>query len=623
MPPTIIKVNSGSFKVPVMVEETESYKYLTFNFNRDLLNEIKASMRGARWMGHDEHNPKKAWRIDQCEHNEFRLRYMQGEDVYGRFEKPKPELEFLRPLMVHQKDLVGGGLTSKSQIWAAEPGLGKTLAAIELIERACASLGTTRVWYVGPKNGLPPVRIDFRKWQAKITPIWFTYEEMKSSLKNWTPGMPPPQIVIFDEAQKLKNESAQRTQAAAYLTKEMRKAYGDNCYIILMTGTPAPKSPADWYSLCEIAQPGFVREGNIYKFKDRLAIITQVGDVTGGRFPKLVAWRDGKAGLCNLCGSTAEDDIHNPEAELWVGRAEDDEEKPHEFTPMVDEISKLYRRMKGLAVVKLKKDCLDLPDKIYKQIYIKPSPEIRRAAMLIQAGARNTVTALSLLRELSDGFQYGEEISGYEVCEPCKGEKSILVDGVRQACPFCNAKGSNAQTERTVVRVDTPKLHAMHELIGDELEDENRLIIYAGFQASIDLVVESMRAAGWRTIKVDGRGWASDFIDSNPEALIQRFQSDNDEKIAFVAHPESGGVALTLTAAKAEIFYSNSFKGEDRMQAEDRIHRISSRGALYYDLIHLPSDQLVLDNIRRKRELQALTMGDIATAMENSDAERD
>jgi len=36
-----------------------------------------------------------------------------------------------------------------------------------------------------------------------------------------------------------------------------------------------------------------------------------------------------------------------------------------------------------------------------------------------------------------------------------------------------------------------------------------------------------------------------------------------------------------------------------------------NRGANIIDLIHLPTDKVVLDNLKKKRELQALSMGDL------------
>jgi hypothetical protein len=91
-------------------------------------------------------------------------------------------------------------------------------------------------------------------------------------------------------------------------------------------------------------------------------------------------------------------------------------------------------------------------------------------------------------------------------------------------------------------------------------------------------------------------------------------------RLCFVGHPQAGGMALTLTASPTELFYSNCFNGEARMQAEDRFHRPGmdlNRGATIIDLIHLPTDQLVLDNLKKKKKLQALSMGELHDAMEN------
>ena len=68
------------------------------------------------------------------------------------------------------------------------------------------------------------------------------------------------------------------------------------------------------------------------------------------------------------------------------------------------------------------------------------------------------------------------------------------------------------------------------------------------------------------------------------------------------------------------VFYSNSFSGEDRMQAEDRIHRIGmdeNRGATIYDLIHLGTDDLVLQNLMKKKRLQDLTLGELDSLLES------
>ena len=90
------------------------------------------------------------------------------------------------------------------------------------------------------------------------------------------------------------------------------------------------------------------------------------------------------------------------------------------------------------------------------------------------------------------------------------------------------------------------------------------------------------------------------------------------DRICVVGHPQAGGMALTLTASPTELYYSNSFNGEARSQSEDRFHRIGmdeNRGGLILDIIHLKTDQIVLDNLKLKRKLETMSMGQLQEAL--------
>ncbi len=92
---------------------------------------------------------------------------------------------------------------------------------------------------------------------------------------------------------------------------------------------------------------------------------------------------------------------------------------------------------------------------------------------------------------------------------------------------------------------------------------------------------------------------------------------EKHDKICFVGNAKAGGMALTLTASPSEIFYSNGFDGEARFQAEDRFHRPGAdhnRGCTIYDYICLPSDLLVLNNLKKKRKLQDMSLGEVQEA---------
>lgn len=86
----------------------------------------------------------------------------------------------------------------------------------------------------------------------------------------------------------------------------------------------------------------------------------------------------------------------------------------------------------------------------------------------------------------------------------------------------------------------------------------------------------------------------------------------------FVGHPGSAGMGLTLTASPAIIYYSNDFNFESRIQSEDRIHRLGmdvNIGATIIDIINLPSDKMVLENLNKKRILQSISMGEIEDSL--------
>jgi hypothetical protein len=125
---------------------------------------------------------------------------------------------------------------------------------------------------------------------------------------------------------------------------------------------------------------------------------------------------------------------------------------------------------------------------------------------------------------------------------------------------------------------------------------------------------------------VDGRGYAGEsekgeVIDS--DVLLDAMDLSNPKyqelldiypRVCFIGNPQAGGMALTLTASPTALFYSNSFSGEARIQAEDRIHRVGmdkNRGCIIKDIVMLPTDQLVLDNLLKKKRLQSLTLGEI------------
>jgi SNF2 family DNA or RNA helicase len=642
----IIKMKAGDYRLPVEVEREGSRFFLEFPYNEKLLDEIKC-MKGAKWHGYDAINPRKCWSIEDCPRNHFQLSYLAGENPYAPYRTPLSHYVDTRPIYEHQGEMTDHFICRRQCVCAGEMGVGKTLAAIRAMEAVQAE---SWIW-VGPRSALESVRLEFLLWKAKVWPEFYTYEGLRDLMENWPAGKQAPRGLVGDEISRCKNPTAKRSQAVRHLADSMRKEYGRDAYIFLMSGSPAPKSPADWWNICEIACPGFLKEGDIHKFKQRLALVENVDSVTGGTYPKLIAWRD-SVDRCNVCGRMIHETIH-------------DMTQPgsHIFIPGKDEVSYLYKRMKGLVLVKLKKDCLDLPEKRYKTIKLKPSLSILQAAKLITARSPRTITALTLLRELSDGFQYVSEEAGTEVCERCNGSckeieyfdtvsNEILTEeevtqgfrlvsdddwatwkeqpvkiGKRDIdCGRCDATGVQVKYNRETKQVPCPKEDALKSILEDH-EEIGRLVVYAGFKGSVDRCVEICKRMQWEVIRVDGRGWWSS-VDSVSKAgdMITLFQKKQEDyaRVVFIGQPGAAGMGLTLTASPTIVYYSNDFNAESRSQSEDRIHRIGmdkNLGATIIDLVHLDTDQLVLDNLKKKRKLQSLTLGDVKAAMEAESAD--
>jgi len=184
-------------------------------------------------------------------------------------------------------------------------------------------------------------------------------------------------------------------------------------------------------------------------------------------------------------------------------------------------------------------------------------------------------------------------------------------------CPACGGSQEVAKYVRETREVPCPKDAAL-KLLLEENEEQGRIVIFAGFTGSVDRCERLCREQGWDVVKCDGRGFTVYTHDgaqvTDEEPLDYWANLEVHPRVAFVAHPESGGMSLTLTEARMAVYWSNSWKPEFRIQSEDRVHRIGAdmnKGVLIVDLLHLPSDERVLNVIRANRKLELMTMGEI------------
>jgi SNF2 family DNA or RNA helicase len=465
-----------------------------------------------------------------------------------------------------------------------------------------------------------------------------TYEHLVRIMDEWKKGDTLPEGVIFDESTRLKTPTSQRSKAARKLTDLLREKYMWDAYAILMSGTPSPKKPTDWWSQCEITWPGFLREGSVKALEQRLAFQVQKR-FDSGTFWQTIGWRD-DPDKCAMCGDTLEEGQHELDP---YG----DEEDYHKFQASKNEVSFMFERLKGLVVIKHKSDCLTLPEKRYRTVECKPSKSLLRLAKTVVESSPNAMTSMTKLRELSDGFQYRDVDDGMKPCDHCGASGKInewfdpddtnrtfqaidmldedLVARLEKhqvECPKCHGTCEIKKTKRITKRVPCPKEAALKGLLG-ECEETGRIVIFAGFTGSVDRCVEICHNEGWSVVRCDGRGFQVTLSDgttiTDVEALDFWADLEANPNVAFVAHPESGGMSLTLVEARMAVYWSNSFKPEYRVQSEDRIHRKGmdeNLGCCIVDLLHLPTDERVVEIIRENRKLELMTMGKITEGID-------
>lgn len=655
-----LKFRVGNFRYPVSVTVEGKKLRLNFAYNAALIAEIK-NMGGARW------SPEaRCWTVENNPRNLFTIQFFTEKNPYAPYDAELIPFTPRRTIcMKHQVTMSSHICTRRQCICAYEMGSGKTLAAMEAMEAS----GHDDWFWVAPKSALYSVKLEFERWKICdicklpkkalivqgetlmeahkddhlwltgkcVQPRYYTYENLRKLVDEWPEGKVPPKGIIFDESSRAKTPTAQRTQAALILTSMMRAHWGKEAWIVLMSGTPAPKSPLDWWAQCEIACPGFLREGDIRKMQKRMAVIEERQSITGGMYPHHVCWRDSDK-RCEVCGQMQDSGKHD----TMMGG--------HKFIPCTDEVSKLYKRMNGLVLVAFKKDCLDLPEKVYRTEVLAPSNEMLRAASLINAKSPSAIQALTLLRELSDGFQYRETEVGMQECTICKGSRVMLetvdlndpdnpIDGLsaeygfrveyddagtptltdrkieigkrKIACAACDGTGEVIRLSRSQVEMKSPKEDLLIELL-DQHEDIGRLVVYGGFTGTIDKITNVVKQQKWDYIRVDGRGWDCSLKGYHPLRMLEAFQGNEHQKICFIGQPSSAGMGLNLTASPTIFYYSNDFNAESRSQSEDRIHRPGmnvNRGATIIDCVVLPSDMLIINNLKRKKRLQDMTLG--------------
>jgi len=333
-------------------------------------------------------------------------------------------------------------------------------------------------------------------------------------------------LMAVDESTTIKTPTSKRTRAIITLGKHA-------VYRRILTGSPVTKSPLDLYSQCAFLNENLLDHTSFYSFRNRYAHM--VDRNFGGRRVQIIS--------------------------------------------SYKNLNELEEILKVFSYRVQKKDCLDLPKKIFINRIVELSQEQKNAYSTMKSAA------LALL----------------------KGKMTTAPHALTQLMRLHQITcGHLKSDDGTITNL---KHNRIEELVDVLSEMEGKVIIWANYIHDIEEIVKRIKKEYGDDSIVQYYGATSS---DDRQKAIKKFQDTNSSVKYFVGNTQTGGYGITLTEASNVIYYSNSYDLEKRLQSEDRAHRIGQKKSVtYVDLIAEKTvDEKIIKALRNKINIASTIMGD-------------
>lgn len=325
---------------------------------------------------------------------------------------------------------------------------------------------------------------------------------------------------IIDESTCIKNHKAKRTKKALEI--------GQKCRVRrIATGSPITNSPLDLYSQFAFLDKQIIGCGSFYAFRNVFAEIERITTRQGQSFDKILKYKN---------------------------------------------LHLLSKRIADFSYRVTKKECLDLPEKIYVTRDVELTPEQKRL--------------YKEMKNLSFAMM-DDEIMSVQVA---------LTKILRLHQILC---GSYTTDEGEIKRIPNNRIDALSEVLD---ETSGKVIIWANYLQNIEdikqLLTEKYGAESF--VVYTGATGNDDRVEA-----IKMFQNANSPVRFFLGNVQTAGRGITLTAANTVIYFSNNYSLEMRQQSEDRAHRVGQVNPVtYIDLIVRDSlDEKIIRALLAKRNI--------------------
>lgn len=335
-------------------------------------------------------------------------------------------------------------------------------------------------------------------------------------VKNWYRRLRT--VTALDESTFIKTPSSKRTKAV--IDYASRSAYR-----LILTGSEVTNSVLDLYSQFEFLLRGFWKMRNFYAFRARYAILEDIRVAEGRVVKKVVGFR---------------------RVDELLSRIE-----PHTFRA-------------------LKRNCLDLPDKIYAKIPVRMNREQER-----------------IYSELKD-----------ELWTTYKGKVLSVPAKVALFIRFRQITGGYMPETGEPIGESNPKIDA---LLADVEGYAGKVIVWSSFKAELEGVARELnRRTDYQAVSFHGEVTVEE-----REQSLALFRDDEHTKY-LVINPASGAFGLNLQHATLQYNFSRSLSPEKNWQAEDRSHRIGTTESVTYKDLIVPGtvDERILKLLDQKTDLR-------------------
>lgn len=460
-------------------------------------------------------------------------------------------------LFKHQREALERSYNKQSFAYFLETGTGKTYLALKEMLQLKRDGKITSAIITAPKTVLKPVWLKSMddvledlsyyvfQWIGTITdnqssifnnlmkfdsdpdvmPIFLinieafshkrVYEIVTKVIKRWKT------LWIVDESTTIKNIAAKRTKGILAISHWLE-------YKRILSGYPVLKSPEDLYSQIQFLGPSLIPQRSYYSFRNQFCILEKI------------------------------------DRRIMISKG------PKNVTELNELLQKFSIRI-------LKKDCLDLPDKVRTIRYVDMTSEQR---------------------------QYYNEMKRMAYVELRNIDKQVFtstllaqLEKLRQI-----ANGIIVMPMSNNISFPCHKYGMLANIIKDEIPDQ-QVVIWSTYVETLSLIQEKLADESISCKRIYGAG--SEAVEIEDDFIAGKFQ-------CLIANPAGFRFGHNWVNAHYAIYFNNSFNLEYRIQSEDRLHRIGQTNKVtYIDLLTEDTiEERILNVLERNHSVGAAILKD-------------